>query len=129
MADRPILISIIAILTIIFALFLILAGVVLMVGGDLIANIDDPSGLIDDLGTSLGVGFLIIGVIGFLIGYGFWRGWTIFWYIGVILYLIAAISGIYGLIVGQPISIVSLVFALIVLFYLSRPKVREFFKV
>ena len=129
MADRPILIAIIAILTIIMALFLILAGILFVIGGDIIANIDDPSGMIDALGASLGVGFLIIGIIAFVVGYGFWKGWTVFWYIGVILYAIAAISGIYGLIVGQPISLVSLVIALVILFYLSRPKVREFFKV
>ena len=126
MADRPILITIIAILTIIIALICILTGVGIVVGSEFITSV---SGDVIDFGEALGAGILIIGLIAFVVGYGFLKGWTIFWYIGVIIYALIVLSSLYLIIKGQPISVIELVIALVILFYLSRPKVRTFFKV
>jgi len=129
MADRPILIAIIAIITILVALSMAIMGVTIAIGSELIPEFDDPTGLINSQGMIQGVGFIIVGLIAFVVGYGFWRGWKLFWYIGVILYAIAVIAAVCGLILGESISVVTLVISIVILFYLSRPKVRAFFKV
>jgi hypothetical protein len=128
MADRPILITIIAVLTIIVAVLFILAGLGIAIGSEFLDAGGDLADIIN-LGIFAGLGLLILGLIMFVVGYGFLKGWTLFWYIGVIIYVFVVIFAIYTIIIGQPISVIELVIALIILFYLSRPKVREFFKV
>jgi len=126
MADRPILITIIAILTIIVALICILTGVGLYIGSDAISSLGDN---FTDIGNILGLGMLIMGLIMLVVGYGFLKGWTIMWYIGVICYAFNAIYSAYLIFNGQSSMVLDLVIALVILFYLSRPKVRAFFKV
>ena len=128
MADRPILITIIAVITIIVAVLFILAGLGIAIGSEFL-DMGESFADIIKLGTIAGVGLLIIGLIMFVVGYGFLKGWTVFWYIGVIIYVLVVAFAIYTIFLGQPISVVELVIALVILFYLSRPKVREFFKV
>jgi hypothetical protein len=128
MANRPILITIIAVLTIIVAVLFILAGLGIAIGSEFLDMGEEFADIIN-LGVLAGVGLLILGLIMFVVGYGFLKGWTLFWYIGVIIYAFVVIFAIYTIIIGQPISVIELVVALVILFYLSRPKVREFFKV
>jgi hypothetical protein len=128
MADRPILITIIAVITILVAVLFILAGLGIAIGSEFLDMGEDFAEIIN-LGVIAGVGFLILGLIMFVVGYGFLKGWTLFWYIGVIIYALVVVFAIYTIYLGQPISVVELVIALVILFYLSRPKVRTFFKV
>jgi len=122
------LITIIAVITIIVAVLFILAGLGIAIGSEFL-DMGESFADIIKLGTIAGVGLLIIGLIMFVVGYGFLKGWTVFWYIGVIIYVLVVAFAIYTIFLGQPISVVELVIALVILFYLSRPKVREFFKV
>jgi len=131
MADRPILITVIAVLTIIFAVLFIIAGLGIAIGSEFLDMGEEFADIIN-LGIIAGVGVLILGLVMFVVGYGFLKGWTLFWYIGVIIYVLSIAFAIYNVFNGDSISsewIISVVFALIILFYLSRPKVREFFKV
>ena len=122
MADRPLLIAIIAVLTILMGLVLILGGVG-MIGLDHVDGIDD--GVLNIFGYS----FLIIGILALIIGFGLWNGWTIMWYLGLILYAISAIYSIYIIITVTWTQAFSLVIALILIYYLLTPKVKAFFKV
>jgi uncharacterized membrane protein (DUF2068 family) len=124
--SRPILIAIIAILTIIVAILSILGGVgiTFFEGGTL--------GAMSAMGLVMGIVLLIIGI-------ALWSGWKIAWYIGVIIYAIYMIFVLFniamGIIDGDGVVAtlaayaISLIICVLILFYLFRPKVKEFFGV
>jgi hypothetical protein len=121
MADRPLLVAIIAILTIIVGLLVLIAGAALF-GTDL----GDIGGLdLEGLGNIFGAGFIIAGLIYLIIGIGLWQGWKIIWYIAVILYILSLIISILAL----PAGIISIIITIIILWYLFRPNVKAFFKI
>jgi len=66
---------------------------------------------------------MIIGVINFIIAYGFWngRGWA--WTLGLIFSVLSIIIGIISLPGGIP----GIIIYALVLYYLTRPYVKRFF--
>ena len=122
MADRPLLITIIAVLTIII-------GIVLILGGIGAIGLDSVEGIDGSVLDILGYGLLIVGVFALIVGFGLWKGWTIMWYLGLILYIIVAILSIINIIFVSVVEIVTLLIALILIWYLLRPNVKAFFKV
>ena len=131
MADRPLLVAIISLLTMLAGILFILSGALFAFAGIEIDGLD-----IGSITDFVGIGLLIMGLIVFIIGYAIWSGWTIAWYVAVILYIISAIMSIISLVsaitgggsVGFAM-IVPLVITILILYYLFRPKVKEFFKV
>ena len=124
---RPILISIIANLELIAGILAVLAGIALMVG--LVATGDADLGA---LGAYGGVVLIIAGIIALIIAGGFWNGWKIMWYLGMIFSILYIIFAIYGMITagfaGIGLSaIIPIIINLIIIFYLTRTKVKEFF--
>ncbi|MDR0309483.1 MAG: hypothetical protein LBH88_01825 [Candidatus Methanoplasma sp.] len=136
MADksRPILVAIIGLLTIIGSIVIIIAGLGLAFT-EIVADLD--FGIVGDIVDILGFGLIAVGIISLIIGIGIWSGWTIMWYIAVILYVLAVIASIISLImmvVDGEVSIgasfiISLIISILILYYLFRPKVKEFFGV
>lgn len=125
MADRPILVSIIGGLTLLAAFLVIAIAIISYVAPDIFTDLDiDPS-----ITEYFGIGGLIIGIITLIIGLAIWRGWTIAWYIAVILYALAVLGSIVTIVTGGYVMIVSLAITLLILYYLFRPKVKEFFGV
>ncbi len=100
--DRPLFVTIVA------ALYIIL-GVVTIIGGVILLNV---------VGAIPGIIVLVIGV-------GLWKGWKIFWYLGVIFAIIDLIISIFAF----PVGIISLIISIIILWYLFRPNVKAFFGV
>ena len=81
-----------------------------------------------DLGNVGSVALIIIGLIYLVIAGGFWNGWSIMWYIGVIVNGIGTAFIIYSMVTVDVVSgIVPLVIELVILFYLFRPGVKAFF--
>lgn len=117
MADhqRPLLVTVIAVLYILCAIIFIAAGAV--------AAVADVSVDLGGLGSAVGVGAVILGIIYLIIGMGFLRGWSIMWYLGIIFSIIGIIMGILMI----PAGIVAIIIYLIVLWYLFRPNVKAFF--
>ena len=102
--DRPLFVTIIA------ALYIIL-GVVAIIGG--VAMLSAPGA--------------IPGIIALVVGIGLWKGWKIFWYLGVIfaiIYLILSIITVVAL-----VGIIPLIISIIILWYLFKPNVKAFFGV
>lgn len=129
-APRPIIISIIAILEFIGGIFLVLAGIASIVGFSFISEL--PPEIASFGMTMLGGGALIAGIICLIIAGGFWNGWSIMWYIGVIVSVIEIILLIASIFTGGMgdlvfAVIIPVVVNLIILFYLFRPGVKEFF--
>lgn len=125
MADRPILVSIIGGLTLLAAFLVIAIAIISYVAPDIFTDLDiDPS--ITEYSL---IGGLVVGIITLIIGLAIWRGWTIAWYIAVILYALAVLGSIVTIVTGGYVMVVSLVITLLILYYLFRPKVKEFFGV
>ncbi len=123
-APRPILITIIAILEFVIGL-LILVGGVLLIAGVISAGDVDPE--FADLGNAASIAMIVIGLLNIIIAGGFWNGWSIMWYIGLIVNGIGLIVAIYGLITTGIGSAIPLVIYAVILFYLFRPGVKDFF--
>ena len=122
--NRPVVISIVAILNFLIGLFFLAGGLVMALG------IIDISAHVPEMAeyAALGGGIVIlIGIIYLVIAGGMWNGWKIMWYIGVIVNGLSLIMGIASIFVGSFVGIIPLVIDAIILYYLFRPGVKEFF--
>ena len=130
MSSRPILISIIALLTMIVGILTLIGGVTLAFASEQLL-ID--SGITDSLGTVHMLGYisLILGLVMFIVGYLLWTGKRIAWFLAVALFLINIGMAIFNIITGASVSsyIITIAVAAIVLFYLFTPKVKAFYSV
>ena len=125
-------ITIVSVLTMISALIVMAMGALLVAGADSITDAildqadisrDDAEGALEIAGAiAVVVGLIILGI-----AVGLYKGITVFWYIGVIIYLICLIGSL--LTIWSGYSIVETVICIVVLYYLFRPNVKEFFKV
>lgn len=118
-ASRPLLITIIGALYALVGVLAILAGIILAVGG----------AAADALAAgAVGGGIVaIVGLIYIVIALGFFKGWKLWWYLGVIFTILNLIFGIASLFVTGAGGIVLVIVALIILWYLFRDNVKEFF--
>ena len=123
-ASRPILISLIAILYFLSGLLLLAAGVMLAIGAAVIDLSDLDLGLTGVVGGAV---FAVIGIIALIIAGGLWNGWRIMWYLGMIFSVVAILASIIALLTTGGFSIGTLVINLIIVFYLTRDGVKEFF--
>jgi Predicted membrane protein (DUF2127) len=112
--QRPIGVTIIAILAILGGIAFIASGL-----GTLI--------LIPLIGIFIGSGLLILGLAYFLMAYGLWKGKSWAWILTLILSGIGIIVGIGSIVVGNIGSIFHIIINAIVIFYLYRPNVKSFF--
>jgi len=122
--SRPILITIIAILEFLLGLLLLVGGILLIAGVVSAGDIDPEFA---DLGNAASIAMIVVGLINLIIAGGFWNGWSIMWYIGLIVNGIGLIVAIYGLITTGIGSAIPLVIYAVILFYLFRPGVKDFF--
>jgi uncharacterized membrane protein (DUF2068 family) len=118
------LISIIAILNFLIGLFFLVMGVLLAMGTVAITDLDAD---LQGLGTVGGAVLVIIGILYLVIAGGLWNGWRIMWYLSVIVTAISLILGIASLFTGTFVGIISLIIDILILYYLFRPGVKEFF--
>jgi uncharacterized membrane protein (DUF2068 family) len=118
------LITIIAILEFLLGLLLLVGGILLIAGVVSAGDIDPEFA---DLGNAASIAMIVVGLINIVIAGGFWNGWSIMWYIGLIVNGIGLIVAIYGLITTGIGSAIPLVIYAVILFYLFRPGVKEFF--
>lgn len=111
--ERPLGVTIIALLQII-------SSIVMLFGGYILVFIGAGLGFFG-LGLIFGGIFLIVGLIGFIIGYGLWtlKGWA--WMIAFILNLINVIIALIGF------DIISLIIPLIIVIYLNQGEVKAAF--
>jgi len=131
---RPILIALIGFITLLVA-FLILASAAIALFSDVIKDFVG----VDIGGDFVGYGGFLAGIIILIIGLAIWRGWTIAWYIAVLLYGIGVLVSIVSMVLVLTTEgasqaavfplLIPLVIGLLILYYLFRPKVKEFFGV
>ncbi len=118
-AKRPLLVTLIGVLYLIFALLCIAAGIVFLLTGTSI----DPDPDLQALSGIAGGVYVVVGLIYLIISLGFFKGWKLWWYLGVIFSILGIIGGILIL----PEGIIIILVYLIVIWYLFRDNVKAFF--
>ena len=118
---RPLLVTLIAVVYLLVAL-VFLATAALSLGG-----IELEIDMSEELLSLFGGSSLILGLFLLFISIGFFRGWSIFWYLGVIVTFISLLLSATTVLSGSMGSIVPTLVLLIVLLYLFKRNVKDFF--
>jgi uncharacterized membrane protein (DUF2068 family) len=106
--QRPLGVTIIAILMIISGIALLSTGAVLLVVG-------------------IGVVPIALGIASFVMAYGLWKGKRWAWTITLILSVIGIIVGIASIATGNVGAIIHIIINAVVIYYLYRPNVKAYF--
>ncbi len=69
--------------------------------------------------------FVVIGIVQIVISYGLWKGATWAWWIYIILLALGIVSSLLSL----PHGVIGIVINGIIIYYLTRPHVKEYFGV
>ena len=127
--ERPIIISIIALLAMIVGIFMLFGGITSAIISEaefLKLNVD----VTYEAFKTAGYIALVSGLLMFVVGFLLWTGKKIAWYLAVVVFIFEIVVAIYNIITtGQYTVVVSIVIAAIVLFYLFTPKVKAFYSV
>ncbi len=115
---RPLGITLVAVLQLLGSLIMILAGITIVFGSALVEI---------DYGMTYGVFLFLFGLIGLFVAIALFSGKSWAWYLILIFTLLSLISDIMSIVIGGPVSIISLVIHLVILYYLFRPNVKRFF--
>lgn len=117
--SRPLLVTLVAILNILIGLAAILIGGVTFAGLTILGGIE--------IGAVTGGTSVAVGLIYILVGVGFLGGWSIMWYLGIVLEGISVILNIMSIFVGNVSAIISILISLIIILYLLKPNVKRYF--
>ncbi len=116
--NRPILLTIIAILSILFGILMILGGILMLVGGALISTEVLEAGLFVGAGSAV---VLIMGILFTVVGFGLMSGKSWAWWLSIIVMVLNLILSLLSL------SILSIIVAVLILIYLTRPNTKGWF--
>jgi hypothetical protein len=119
MSERPLGVTILGILWIIFGLMWLVAA---FLGGAVLTLVG-----LGAIGAIIGVVLFIIGIIDILIGVGCFKGWGWVWIIGVIFMCINILIGLVSLFSNWVTGLVTIIIAGIIIWYLFQPKVKAYF--
>ena len=111
------------------AILKVISGVIIFVYGSLLMEILVEAGGFPLLASYVGVlavALVLIGFGDFLIAYGFLKGGNWAWNAGLILSLLSVIIGFFAL--PTPYYIMKIIVDAVIIFYLYRPDVLEFFR-
>ncbi len=126
MAERPVLISLISMVTMLAAVAFFVVAVLCLVQSDIAVDaFSDGHGGSDPFMILIGIAFLVLGIVTFIVGYGMWKGISIFWYVAVLLYVFGFVASLLLFPVGLVLALV----CVLILLYLFQPKVRNFFRI
>jgi hypothetical protein len=128
--QRPTGITVLALLQFIGGALSILLGIAFIAIGPYMSELEmGLPPLISLLVGFLGIGLLLAGLIGLVVGWGLWtgKGWA--WWLTVILEALGLLSGLAGIAMGDPSSLIGLLIAALILWYMFKPHVKDFFGV
>ena len=136
MAERPLGVSILAVLSILFGALAVIGGIILASFGSIFMeplligmNMSDgmPAGFMGFFSFffyAMAIVLIISGLISVIIGYGLWNGKEWARILAIIFSVLGIIWGIFTL----PAGIIGIIINGIILWYLTRPHVVSFFK-
>lgn len=132
--DRPLGVTILSILNAVGGMIFIFAGLSVFIYGDFYVKIVMSQlphrMLISPYELMLMMKYIAVmsivgGILGIVIGFGLWIGATWAWWMYMVILILNLISAILTL----PRSILGLAIILVVMYYMTRPHVREYFNV
>ena len=129
-AQRPLGVTILAVLDILGGIGALLLGLVYMALSAQIGKVIGGGGLFALFGAFivvLGIIFFILGILAIAVGWGFWKGSGWAWIFSLVLYVIVIILGVASLTVGDVASIVLVLIGALLVYYMSRPNVKAWF--
>ena len=122
---RPLLVTVFAVIYLLVGLAITFGSIGILVGGEAML-IEADMGEYAGAYASIGAISLVIGLVYLLISYGFLKGWSVIWYLGVIFSVLGIVMSAMSLIVTVGM-IVPLVVFLVMLLYLFKDNVKLFF--
>ncbi|MDR0523679.1 MAG: hypothetical protein LBG62_04600 [Candidatus Methanoplasma sp.] len=141
MAGRPILITIIALITLIEGAVVLVSGSLLTASSsngfvnDVLDTLDLAT-ILKDISDIVGASMVVIGIVLLVAGLGLLMGWKFSWYLATVLYFVTLIAGMFyvavALVDGEYVGlsgILPTLIAILLIYYMFRPKVKEFYKV
>jgi hypothetical protein len=125
--SRPMGVTVLAVLQILVGLGALLlgAGSVMLMGmvGAYAEDLPVSSGILGPLTGMMGIIFVLVGVVSFVIAWGYLAGKPWARMIGIVF---AALDGLYG-IITLPGGLLTAAIAALMIYYLTRPAVTEWF--
>ncbi|MDO5862217.1 MAG: hypothetical protein Q4Q58_05450 [Thermoplasmata archaeon] len=125
--QRPLLITILGALYVIIGILAIISGYTLY-ATDAATLIDqglDPD--MADIAGTLGIAMMIAGIVYVIAAAGFFKGWSVMWYLGIVVMAIGAVANLYFVVIGEYFNIIIVLIDLVLLYYIFRPNVKEYF--
>ena len=122
---RPLLVTLFAVLYLLIGLAITIGSIGILVGGEAVL-IEGGMEEYADIYAYVGVMSLLVGLVYLTISYGFLKGWSVFWYIGVAFSVLGVVMSAMSIIVAVEM-IVPLVVFLVILLYLFKDNVKLFF--
>ncbi len=120
--ERPLLITIIAVLY-----FLGGAAFLLFSAWVFVDGVTDET--LNETGIVVGAIATIAGAICLAIGAGFWKGWRTIWHLAAIFGVIGCLLCLLMIVGNNLTAILLLIVQVLLLYYIYKPKVKEFFGV
>jgi len=124
---RPTGVTILAVLEILSGLFMLLAGLAFGILGAAFMGGEGMMGVLGPFMGAVGLLFVVLGLVAFVLAYGLWKGLGWAWTIALILAVIGIIAGLVSLLTGGFQNVLTLIIQLIIVYYLTRPHVKAFF--
>ncbi len=127
--ERPLGVAIISVLDILFGILMLFGGILFIAMGPFIMAQMPPEAfpfaqLVGGAIAIVGVAIVVLGLISILLGYLLWNGSNI----ARLLHIVFAILGIiFDILSFNPLSIIGIIISLIIIWYLTRPHVVNFF--
>ena len=133
MGERPAGVTVLAILDIVGGALLLLLGLVFTVLGPTVllplllkAHARLPPAFVAVIGI-LGLIFIVPGIISIVIGWGLLKGKGWSWWLTVIFAVLGVIAAIGNVVIGNVGGIIWIVIDGIIVYYMLRPHVKEYF--
>ncbi len=129
--ERPLGVTILAVLSIIGGVFFLLIGIAATALGAVFASAIASSmpGFPAALAAIVGLAVIVIGVIDIIIGWGLWKGAGWAWWLTVIFSGLGAIFSLLSIIGGNVGSVIGLIINSVIVYYFLKPHVKAFFGV
>ncbi len=128
--ERPLGVVILAVLYVLEGLVMLLGAMGMLFAGAIAGSVGDELGIGGIFGAVfavVGVVLLIFAVLAFLVAWGLYsgKGWARF--IAIILAVLSLLIGLVGLVSLSWTSVVQLLIAIVILYYLFQPRVKAFY--
>jgi len=120
--ERPLLITIIAILY-------FMAGIVFLLFTAWVFYDGITYETLNETGTIVGAVGATIGLICFVIGTGFWKGWGTIWRLAVAFGILGLLFCVLMIMSNNLVGFVGLAIQALLLYYICKPNVKSFFGV